>query len=413
MPDTKPIRVAILYPSDPAGDNIGGIESFVRGLLLAAPADVHYTVFGATTDPIQRPVGQLRHCEYGRARFDYFPLYVLTSNQRRSFVPTTITYFLNFLRKAPDLSDFDVVECHRIEQLFLLTNKFKGICNLFLHNATAEVVKSRSSDMRWKWIPGIYNWLERKAFDRVDNVLLVTEQGAQLYQQKYPEKADCIGHIPTVVNTDLFYPLDEDARRSQRAELTRSLNIADDDALILFVGRLDSSKNPALLLSAYAELRAKTDGHAALLFVGDGVLAASLKRQVAELQIPDYKVHFLGFKTPEQVADIMRVCDLFALSSAYEGMPISVLEALRCGLPVISTDVGAIRRVVVSDLTGEVVDSMAVADYASALIQMVGRLSSYSDTDCVQMVEPYSPANVFARVFDRYRTLLAERACPR
>jgi glycosyltransferase involved in cell wall biosynthesis len=66
-------------------------------------------------------------------------------------------------------------------------------------------------------------------------------------------------------------------------------------------------------------------------------------------------VLFAGLRTPAQVADLLRLSDCFALTSAYEGMPMCVLEALGCGIPVVSTRVGEIARVVRPGVTGELV----------------------------------------------------------
>ena len=50
-------KIAILYPSDPAGNAPSGIDSVIRGILKWAPPDLEYTLLGATTDPVARPVG--------------------------------------------------------------------------------------------------------------------------------------------------------------------------------------------------------------------------------------------------------------------------------------------------------------------------------------------------------------------
>src|SRR5262245_32591819 len=51
-------RVRIFYQTDPAGPVLGGIDSFIRGLISASPPDIRFSVVGVTTDPIRRPVGR-------------------------------------------------------------------------------------------------------------------------------------------------------------------------------------------------------------------------------------------------------------------------------------------------------------------------------------------------------------------
>lgn len=410
MGDRK-IEIAVLYPSDPAGDNIGGIESFIRCLLLAAPPEFNYTIFGATTDNAARPVGQLMRCKYGGVEFGFFPLYELKSNQVRSFIPTTITYVLNFIRRRPDLSRFDVIDCHRIEQLFL-SAKYDVIRNLFLHNATSEVISTRSSDMRWKWIPKIYKALECRAFDLVDSVFIVTEQGVRAYRELYPKKRSVIQHVPTSVNGDLFFRLDEAQRRRKRKRAQDSLAISNHDLIVTFVGRLDSSKNPGLLLSAFARI-VKTDHPAAtLIVIGDGVLKSELQELVDTRQVGD-KVRFLGFLAPSDVAAVLQISDIFALSSAYEGMPISILEALSCGIPVVSTDVGAVGKLVRSGVTGEISESQSEDSYSKALSEICSNISNYHSENCVCAAAPYVPNKAFGKVYESHRNLVASMVAKR
>ncbi|MFL6573468.1 MAG: hypothetical protein ACJ8G4_17040, partial [Burkholderiales bacterium] len=56
------VRVRIFYQTDPAGAIPGGIDTFIRGMLKAAPADVELSVVGLTTDPLARPVGRWTEC---------------------------------------------------------------------------------------------------------------------------------------------------------------------------------------------------------------------------------------------------------------------------------------------------------------------------------------------------------------
>lgn len=102
---------------------------------------------------------------------------------------------------------------------------------------------------------------------------------------------------------------------------------------ILTVGRLKSAKNQALLLEAFAQHA--RDNEAVLAIVGVGPLADELRAQAARLGIAD-KVLFPGFRvTP---GDWYASADLFVLSSDYEGFGNVLVEALHCGLPVVSTD---------------------------------------------------------------------------
>ena len=101
---------------------------------------------------------------------------------------------------------------------------------------------------------------------------------------------------------------------------------------IITVGNLKAVKNHALLLRAFAALGTPA---ACLLILGQGGLEAELRAQAVQLQISG-QVVFAGFH-PDPTA-FYQTADLFVLSSDYEGLPTVLIEALGCGLPVVSTD---------------------------------------------------------------------------
>ena len=105
---------------------------------------------------------------------------------------------------------------------------------------------------------------------------------------------------------------------------------------IVWVGRLDEPKNPGLMLDAFARLPDAC--HATLAFVGDGRLRAELEQRCKSLGV-EKRVKFLGFR-PDPY-ECMAVSDLLVLSSDREGLANVIIEAMYCGLRVVSTDCGA------------------------------------------------------------------------
>ena len=102
---------------------------------------------------------------------------------------------------------------------------------------------------------------------------------------------------------------------------------------ILHVGRMTPEKNQDLLLEAFARLAAECE--ARLLILGEGSLRTELERRAAELGIAD-RVAMPGYRLDP--TPFYGSADLFVLSSNYEGYPLVLIEAMRSGLPVVSTD---------------------------------------------------------------------------
>jgi glycosyltransferase involved in cell wall biosynthesis len=124
---------------------------------------------------------------------------------------------------------------------------------------------------------------------------------------------------------------------------------------IVFVGRLSKPKDPELLLEAYFQLitdnqQPTTNNQqliidTELLIVGDGP-----KRKNLELRIKNYasesKIKLLGSLAREKVFEVLQQSDIFVLTSNWEGFPITILEAMSCGLPIIASDVGGVKEAV-------------------------------------------------------------------
>jgi len=103
--------------------------------------------------------------------------------------------------------------------------------------------------------------------------------------------------------------------------------------LIISVGRLEYPKNPELLLEAFALVIRNIP--ATLLFVGEGSLRKQLEQLCVDLGVEKH-VRFYGFSS--RPYEQMIEADLFVMSSDFEGLPTTIIEALFCGLPVVSTD---------------------------------------------------------------------------
>lgn len=127
------------------------------------------------------------------------------------------------------------------------------------------------------------------------------------------------------------------------------------------VGRLAEIKNQAMMIRAFHQAGCE---NAELWLAGDGPERGNLERLTAELGLSS-RVRFLGFCN--DVTPHLSQCDVFVMSSNYEGISIALLEAMRAGLPVIGTDVGGMRETVEPAITGLLVPARQTAAMAAAM----------------------------------------------
>src|SRR5439155_2781011 len=141
--------------------------------------------------------------------------------------------------------------------------------------------------------------------------------------------------IPNAVDRELFRLGDRNAARA-------ALGIAAGGRLIVCVGMLVQGKGQHLLLRALARLRLRHPDLRLALVGGPahepGYLR-SRQKMVAELALGD-AVHMTGSQSPQQVVQWLQAADLFALPTFDEGCCNAVLEAMACGLPVVTTPAG-------------------------------------------------------------------------
>jgi sugar transferase (PEP-CTERM/EpsH1 system associated) len=149
--------------------------------------------------------------------------------------------------------------------------------------------------------------------------------------------------------------------------LRASLGFGPADKVIGTVARLHKQKGHIFLLwAAKNVIRAAPD--AKLLIVGDGPLRSGLENMAVNLGIKN-NVIFSGFR--DDIAGIMRAIDLFVLPSLWEGLPLTILEAMAAKKPVIATKVGGVAEIVEDGITGVLVKPRDPNALAGAIIKLI------------------------------------------
>ncbi len=177
-----------------------------------------------------------------------------------------------------------------------------------------------------------------------------------------------IYRIPNSVDTERFFPVCDDEKR----ELRRKLNLPQSGKLAIYTGRLVSYKGLPLLLRVWHEIQ-RTHKNVLLLLVGTGGLdihncEAELRRYVNANHL-QHAVYFPG--TVRNVPDYLQASDLFVLPTENDAFPSSLIEAMSCQLPVITTPVGAIKTIITDQQNGLLVEPDDFQQLYAALDRML------------------------------------------
>jgi glycosyltransferase involved in cell wall biosynthesis len=150
--------------------------------------------------------------------------------------------------------------------------------------------------------------------------------------------------------------------------LRAELGVPADAPLVGVLARLTTQKDHATFLRAAAQIRQAVPA-ARFLIAGDGELRADLERQAAELGLGAAAI-FTGVRS--DVPAILAAIDLLAFSSAWEGLPVALLEGMASARPVVSTAVGGVPGVLLDGVTGLLVPPADPAALAAACLRVLG-----------------------------------------
>jgi glycosyltransferase involved in cell wall biosynthesis len=228
---------------------------------------------------------------------------------------------------------------------------------LAAHLAGVPVVASALHSTGW---PDGVGRLNRMLTRWTDAFIGVAEaHGRHLVEnERFP--AEKVRVIYNGVDTDRFAPQDA-------TETRRSLDIAPDAPVVGILAALRPEKNHRLFLAGAQRILAQLPA-AKFVVVGDGPTRAELEALASQLGVAQ-AVRFVGMRS--DVPALLAACDVVGLTSHNEAAPVSILEALGAGCPVVASDVGSVRETVLDGETGRVFPAGDLDAYAAATIALL------------------------------------------
>jgi glycosyltransferase involved in cell wall biosynthesis len=281
-------------------------------------------------------------------------------------------FSLGIRRKLPDLGPVlrfariirkwrpDIVHSHMVH-----ANLLARIVR-FLAPIPVLICSARSIDEGGRFREILY----RLTDSLCDLTTQVSQAGLERYVRMGAVPRHKIRYIPNGVDTERFKPNLED-----RLKFRKELGV--DGFVWLAVGRFDPPKDYPTMLQAFARVVHK-HSNTILLIAGDGPLRKTMENLARELGI-EKRTKFLGIR--RDIPQLMNAADAYVMSSSWEGMPNVLLEASATGLPIVATDVGGNREIVLDGVTGFLVPPRN----PEALARTMLRIMDLSDEERKEM----------------------------
>lgn len=240
----------------------------------------------------------------------------------------------------------DVVHCNLnvipyIYPLAITSRKIKFVHTI--HSVAEHTVKE-----------GLQVKLNRFFYSKFIKAVTISNQVRESYQSLYGLNNDELiaNGAPAITPSEQFEKV--------RAEVS-SLKNTSSDRIFIHVARFHEAKNQELLINAFNELDKQGKNFTLLILGSNFDSEEGMKLQAKACD----KIHFLGVKN--NVGDYLLCCEAFCLTSHYEGLPISLLEAISAGLTPVCTPAGGIPTVIEDGKNGYLSSDFSVEAYLVAL----------------------------------------------
>ncbi len=199
-------------------------------------------------------------------------------------------------------------------------------------------------------------------FCRAVNLVICPSPGICKVLHSYGIQGDNMEVVPNGVDLDRFQKPCEPVSRAE-------LGFAETDVVLAYVGRLGPEKNLYFLLRSFAGVAQAYD-HVHLILIGDGPERGSLEERVERSGLNE-RVRFMGLVPYDQLPAHLAMADIFATASVTEVHPLTVIEAMAAGLPVLGIDSPGVGDTIQDGETGYLAPEEDLAMFTAKMIKLV------------------------------------------
>ncbi|MDD3304292.1 MAG: glycosyltransferase [Clostridia bacterium] len=315
-----------------------------------------YEVYVATNGEEEIPYCDVKH----KVSFERSPLKV---NNLRA---------IKQLKKIINEEKFEIIHCHTpmgsvVTRLAAIKARKNG----------TRVIYTAHGFHFYKGAP-LINWIMFYPIEKIlsyvtDDLITINQEDYELAKKKFHAKNT--HYVPGVgVNPQKFnFEMSDKEKHNLRAELS----IKDDDIVLIYVAELNKNKNQGMAINAMKAL-IKEEKKYKLIFVGKDSYGGIYQKQVKEYNL-EKNIKFLGYR--KDVPQLMKISDVAVSTSKREGLPVNLIEASMCGLPIVATNCRGNRDIVNNSKNGYIINNGDIQNMCKSIISITNNIEEYKSNE--------------------------------
>ena len=344
---------------------IGGTLTFSKQLVEHVDAEFYLVGFGDKTDPIGVWFPKVIKSRV----INYFAIASVESIKLTKLPRRLVACY--FLNKYLDLiwresEKYDIVFTQSPELVFPLSRyKWRKMIFCFA-GLTNSISNSRFEYLRF--FGAKYEKLLMKKLNEKFDLILAAADNFTIGEKikKYNTLNLSIISFPTRFDAQVFKPI-------PRVHARLELNIPAEKIIIVTVGRLSRVKGWQDLIESFRKFL-RVYPFSELIFIGDGEEKENIQ-EFSQSEINDGTISLVGFKSAREISVYLNSANIFAMFSYFEGWPTAMVEAIACGIPVVTSRVSGVAEMIDPGVNGFIVDDRDVENFALRLIDGLSLLN--------------------------------------
>lgn len=305
--------------------------------------------------------------------------YYNVSINRSPFSTNNIKAY-NEIKKIIKDNDYDIIHLH---------SPMGGVCGRLacknLKLKKTKVIYTAHGFHFYKGAPK-KNWImfypiEKWLSKYTDCLITINKEDYEIAKRKFKaKKVELVNGVG--VNTEKFsFSMNE----SEKENLKNSLGLKKDDFIIIYVAELNIGKNQGMLIEAVRSLTKKYSNIKVLL-IGKDSMNGYYQNKVNETNLTD-KILFLGYR--KDVPSLMKIANLAVSTSIREGLPVNIMEAMVCNLPIIVTNCRGNRDLIENQKSGKIVEIGDVMSLEKEIETIYNNENRVAEYDIVSYTQNY------------------------